>query len=107
MTLLTTGHWEAVPVTLNTIMNKPKIDLLSERELQTLTLLADGLEYNEIASMMLISINGVRANIKSIYRKFQVNNSVQASRVYWEHQYGRVIVKTFETNPYPITQYHG
>jgi DNA-binding CsgD family transcriptional regulator len=63
------------------------ISQLSLRQFQTLTLLADGLEYNQIAIAMQISINGVRGNIKSIYRKLDVTNNVQASKLYWQYQF--------------------
>lgn len=68
-------------------MNTYTIEQLSTREQQTLTLLAGGLEYYQIALEMGISINGVRANIKNIYRKLQVNNNVQAARQYWTYQF--------------------
>jgi len=68
------------------LMDKILLDQLTKRELQTLELLAQGCEYSEIGDKLSISINGVRANIKNIYRKFQVHNNVQAARVYWTYQ---------------------
>ena len=68
------------------IMITYTIEQLSTREKQTLSLLAGGLEYNQIALEMGISINGVRANIKNIYRKLQVNNNVQAARQFWRYK---------------------
>ena len=63
---------------------EPKlIKRLSPREFQVLQFLSDGLSYNEISSQLCISINGVRAHIKSIYRKLQVSNSVQAATIFW------------------------
>jgi len=65
------------------------IDQLSNREQQALALLATGLEYNQIALEMNISINGVRSNIKSVYRKLQVSNSIQAAKCFWIYQYAK------------------
>ena len=59
------------------------IDDLSVREREALKLLANGLDYQEIATIMGISINGVRAHIKEIYRKLKVNSNVQAAKKYW------------------------
>ena len=71
------------PITSDTHMTVTRFELLAQRELQALSLLADGLDYNQIAVCMSISINGVRSHIKGIYRKLDVKNSVQASRIYW------------------------
>lgn len=70
-------------------MEKSLLNTLTPRELETLCLLADGMEYTEIATHMLISINGVRANIKNIYRKLEVKNNVQAAKFYWKFKYQR------------------
>ena len=59
---------------------------LTTREWEVLKYLSDGLEYQEIAIMLGVSINGIRAHIKNIYRKLQVTNNVQAARLFWEDQ---------------------
>ena len=51
---------------------------LSTREKQALALLAEGLEYSEIASRMHISVNGVRAHIKNIYKIIFLNSKEKA-----------------------------
>jgi LuxR family maltose regulon positive regulatory protein len=51
---------------------------LSDRELEVLKLMAKGLKYREIGSMLFISQNTVRFHIKSIYTKLQANNRTQA-----------------------------
>jgi DNA-binding NarL/FixJ family response regulator len=60
---------------------------LTTREWEVLKYLSDGLEYQEIATILGIGINGIRAHIKNIYRKLQVTNNVQAARLFWEDQY--------------------
>ena len=54
------------------------IEPLSEREIEVLQYLAQGLKYNEIAEKLVISINTVRSHSKAIYRKLDVNNKTQA-----------------------------
>jgi LuxR family maltose regulon positive regulatory protein len=54
------------------------IEPLTEREMEVLRLLIDGLEYKEIAGKLYISVNTVRAYIKGIYGKLNVNNRSKA-----------------------------
>jgi LuxR family transcriptional regulator, maltose regulon positive regulatory protein len=54
------------------------IEPLTDRELDVLRLLADGLKYNEIAERLFISLNTVRTFIKGIYGKLNVNNRSKA-----------------------------
>jgi LuxR family maltose regulon positive regulatory protein len=51
---------------------------LSERELEVIRLLEEGLSNQEIAARLHISLNTVKAHLKSIYGKLGVNNRVQA-----------------------------
>lgn len=51
---------------------------LSERETEVLTRLAAGENYSTISAKLFISGNTVRAHIKSIYRKLQVNSRAEA-----------------------------
>ncbi len=51
---------------------------LTNRELELLTQLKNGLTYDEIASNLQISYHTVRKHIENIYRKLQVNNKVEA-----------------------------
>lgn len=51
---------------------------LSEREIEVLKLLGEGFSNQEIASQLYISLNTVKAHLKSIYGKLEVNNRVQA-----------------------------
>lgn len=51
---------------------------LTDREIETLKLLADGLIKKEIADHLNISLHTVDSHIKSIYRKLQVNTNTAA-----------------------------
>jgi DNA-binding NarL/FixJ family response regulator len=55
------------------------LDLLSEREKETLNLLAQGLTNKEIASQMFISTNTVKRHLKSIFEKLEINTRAAAS----------------------------
>jgi LuxR family maltose regulon positive regulatory protein len=54
------------------------IEPLTDRELDVLRLMAEGLKYKEIAERLFISLNTVRSHVKAIYGKFHVNNRTQA-----------------------------
>ncbi|QBD76340.1 hypothetical protein EPA93_10105 [Ktedonosporobacter rubrisoli] len=56
-------------------------ELLSRQEQRVLRLLATGLSNPEIARELVVSVNTVRTQIQSIYRKLHVNNRVAASEV--------------------------
>ena len=53
-------------------------DRLSERELEVLRLLADGLESNEIAERLFIAVDTARKHIKNIYSKLDVHSRWEA-----------------------------
>jgi LuxR family maltose regulon positive regulatory protein len=52
--------------------------LLSERELQVLRDLAQGLSYEEIGRQLFLSLNTIQSHVKNIYRKLLVNKRMQA-----------------------------
>jgi LuxR family maltose regulon positive regulatory protein len=54
------------------------IEPLTERELDVLRSMAEGLTYKEIAARLFISLNTVRFHVKAIYGKLGVNNRTQA-----------------------------
>jgi LuxR family maltose regulon positive regulatory protein len=58
--------------------SSPLIEPLTERELQVLHLMAEGLKYKEIASRLVVSQNTVRFHIKSLYSKLNVSSRAQA-----------------------------
>jgi len=54
------------------------INPLTDRELDVLRLMTEGLKYKEIAGRLFISQNTVRYHVKTIYGKLSVNNRTQA-----------------------------
>ena len=54
------------------------VEPLTERELEVLRLVAEGLKYKEIASRLIVFLNTVRFHVKAIYGKLNVNNRTQA-----------------------------
>ena len=52
---------------------------LTEREIEILKLMSEGLNNKEIADRIMISIHTVKAHICSIFHKLQANGRVQAS----------------------------
>jgi LuxR family maltose regulon positive regulatory protein len=57
------------------------IEPLTDRELDVLRLMAEGLKYKEIAERLFISLNTVRSHVKAIYGKLNVNNRTQAIEI--------------------------
>jgi LuxR family maltose regulon positive regulatory protein len=51
---------------------------LTEREVEVLRLIADGLKYEEVAEQLVITVNTVRFYVKEIYGKLGVNNRTKA-----------------------------
>ena len=54
------------------------IEPLSERELEVLQLIAEGLSRQEIAAQLVLSLNTVKTHARNIYDKLGVNNQMQA-----------------------------
>ncbi len=52
---------------------------LTERELEVLKLLAEGLNNREIAEKTMVSIHTVKAHLCSIFHKLDANGRVQAA----------------------------
>jgi len=53
-------------------------DLLSDRELEVLNKLAEGLIYKEIGEKLFITHETVKQHIKHIYQKLHVQNKIEA-----------------------------
>ena len=51
---------------------------MTDRELEVLRLMAQGLKYEEIAGELVVTLNTVRFHVKSIYAKLNVNNRTKA-----------------------------
>jgi LuxR family transcriptional regulator, maltose regulon positive regulatory protein len=56
----------------------PSIDLLSERELEVLKLVAAGFKNQQIAEELFVVVGTVKAHLNSIYRKLGVQSRIQA-----------------------------
>jgi DNA-binding NarL/FixJ family response regulator len=58
---------------------------LSERQLEVLTLVAEGCSYDEIGARLFISANTVKFHLRSIYMRLGVRNRMAAARKLTEH----------------------
>ncbi len=54
------------------------IEPLSDRELEVLQLISEGLSRQEIASQLVLSLNTVKTHARNIYSKLGVNNQMEA-----------------------------
>jgi two-component system, NarL family, nitrate/nitrite response regulator NarP len=61
------------------------IDSLSERQLEVLTLVAEGCSYEEIGARLFISANTVKFHLRSVYMRLGVRNRMAAARMLTEH----------------------
>ncbi len=59
-----------------------KKEKLTKKENLIVSLLIEGLTYNEISENIDLSVNGVRYHIKNIYRKLQVNSRAEIHKKY-------------------------
>jgi LuxR family maltose regulon positive regulatory protein len=69
---------QALPSPQSSPLPGDLVEPLSERELEVLRLLAEGLRYAEIAERLVVSLNTVRFHVKEIYSKLGVNRQAQA-----------------------------
>lgn len=72
---------EGEPSYVDVKINEPLIkykQILSDRERETLSLLAKGKSYQQVADSLFLSIETVRTHIRNIYRKLNVNSKVEA-----------------------------
>jgi RNA polymerase sigma factor (sigma-70 family) len=60
--------------------------LLRDREREVLQLLAEGLQYKEIAGKLYISHETVKKHLKNIYQKLHVQNKIEALNKYRAQQ---------------------
>jgi LuxR family maltose regulon positive regulatory protein len=72
------GGPEVVSSRAPTLSPSSPFEPLTERELEVLCLMAEGLTYNEIADQILVSLNTVRTHVKNIYSKLFVHKRSQA-----------------------------
>lgn len=62
------------------------IDTLSDRERDVLKLIAEGKTNQEIAADLLLSTNTVKYHLQNLYRKLQVNNRTEATRIFLQNK---------------------
>jgi DNA-binding NarL/FixJ family response regulator len=60
---------------------QPEETVLSEREMEILKGLVDGLDYRKLADKLFLSPNTVRTHISNIYKKLHVSNRTQAVKI--------------------------
>jgi LuxR family maltose regulon positive regulatory protein len=56
-------------------------EALSQQEQRVLALLGAGLSYSDIARELVVSVNTIKTQVKSIYQKLNINNRMQAQTV--------------------------
>jgi non-specific serine/threonine protein kinase len=61
---------------------------LTEREIEVLVLLADGLTYAQMAEHLMLSFHTVHAHLRAIYAKLGVTSRAQATHIASEHGLG-------------------
>jgi LuxR family maltose regulon positive regulatory protein len=61
------------------VSSQPLIEPLSEREIEVLRLIAEGLTNPEIAARLYLSLNTVKVHTRNINGKLGVNNRMQAT----------------------------
>jgi LuxR family maltose regulon positive regulatory protein len=79
--ILAAFSWQQAPDTRHPLAEtRPAtlVEPLTERELEVLRLMAEGLKYKEIATRLFVSLNTVRFHVKAVYGKLGVNNRTQA-----------------------------
>jgi DNA-binding NarL/FixJ family response regulator len=62
--------------------NDDPLKALSQRQLDVLRLLADGLSYEEIGARLFITVNTVKFHVRSIFDRLGVCNRTAAARVF-------------------------
>ena len=73
VTMLMHAAGEHVPITPTTFVKDPP----SERELEVLRLIADGLDNAQIADQLVISVNTVKSHAHHLMNKLGANNRIQ------------------------------
>jgi DNA-binding NarL/FixJ family response regulator len=81
------GH-AVLPADWQNVLETPGDDpvgSLSDRQLEVLSLVAEGCSYEEIGRRLFISANTVKFHLRSIYLRLGVRNRVAAARMLSEH----------------------
>lgn len=67
--------------------SEPEKEILSEREIEILKLMVDGLDYKKIAEKLFISPLTVRTHTSKIYEKLHVNSKAQAIQMAYKYKW--------------------
>ena len=65
--------------------NSPSKEKMNAKELQIIQLLVDGRKHSEIATMLGLSINGIKYHVKNIYRKLQVKSKSELIKSFFKN----------------------
>ena len=68
--------------TAGLVTGEDPVSSLSERQLEVLRLLADGLSYVDIATRLFISVNTVKFHVRAIFLRLGVRNRMAAARMF-------------------------
>jgi LuxR family maltose regulon positive regulatory protein len=60
------------------VTSQELIEQLTERELEVLRLLSEGLTYADIAGCLVVSVNTVRYHVEGVYAKLGLEKQTQA-----------------------------
>jgi len=60
---------------------------LSETELQIVKFLAQALTYEQIGKMLGLTVAGIRYHIVNIYKKLNINNRSQVTKMFFEGRF--------------------
>lgn len=71
-------RWAPVQKPAPTPIDMPQDELLSEREVQVLQLIAKGLSTQEAGDVLELSVNSVKTYIRRLYKKLAVNSRFEA-----------------------------
>jgi LuxR family maltose regulon positive regulatory protein len=72
------GATEAAPVSLGHRPQSALVESLTERELEVLQLIAEGLSNREIADRLVLALSTVKVHTRNIYGKLGVHSRTQA-----------------------------
>ena len=102
------GHGVATRIIGKLLQNEADADsgqpALSRREQEILALVAEGYRNKEIAAILAVSENTIRAHVASLYRKIQVSGRVEAALYYFGRRRRNGHSKLLESHPDPMTR---
>ena len=74
-----TASWVSPPSAKSIAASRSKlIEPLTDRELEVLSLIAEGMQNRQMAAALFVTLSTVKTHINNIYRKLDVSNRVQA-----------------------------